>query len=341
MLRPDIQVLDFTARDWLRLSDIFRPEPSSRAEPSSGSVERAGVMAVRSGDRVVKLLSFKRGRLPLPAADEPASAKALASANDATFALVASQTALEQLGDRFARRLERGQLFHAQLEAFVAALRELELEGELELWPTPFRDWPVPTERALGSALELLCPEGKVVVVGAFDGGELYTAAALRRAGTGVDFVLGPDRLREDMGLLSGDFSRDYRYLGGAVEARLGPVAVGCYAELRTFRTLSRSSEPGAWARAVAARDVVLTPVTRGVALPLGVDAGRAALALAQKLAQRFGGFERFSGGFERFGAPPLAPAFERAYAFVEGDLRRYLGFDPWRLLVSFFRVEA
>jgi len=329
MFTADIQVLDFTTQDWQRLADIFRaPGPTPTAVPPGG------LIAVRHGDRIVKLISTTRGRLPPPEAglSVDTSAGALARAHGATFAAIISSTGLEQMGDRIARRLLPAQTFHGQLEAFVAGMRELEQEGEVQLWPTPFADWPVPTERALGAALDLVCPEGKSLVLGAFERGELYTAVALRRRAAGFDCVMGPDRLRRDMGLLSGDFSRDYRYLGTAAEARLGPIAVGCYAELRTFRRLSAASEPGAWATAVAARDVVLTPVTRGVALPLGVDAGRAAFAFAKSLAARFGALDGLSKA-------SIAPAFGRAYAFVEGDVRRYLGFDPWRLLSGWFRT--
>jgi len=116
----------------------------------------------------------------------------------------------------------------------------------------------------------------------------------------------------------------------------LGPVAVGCYAELATFRRLASDTQPGAWASAVATRDVVLTPVTAGLAVPLGVDAGRALLSLAKGLAGRFGIFDTLR-------APTslgLGPKLERAYAFVENDVRRYLGFDPWRVLTRWFRVQ-
>jgi hypothetical protein len=283
---------------------------------------------------VIKVSSTVRGRLAPPEAAH-ATAEALGLEHGGSFAVVFSTSALEQFGDRFARRLSRGQSFHAQVEAFVAAMRELEQEGEVELWPYSFADWPIPTERAFENALDLVCPEGKTIVIGAFDAGELYTALCLRRRGAAFDAVMGPDRVRRDMGLLAGDFSRDYRYLGAAVEARLGPVAVGCYAELDTFRRLAGASEPGAWAGAVAARDVVLTPVTPGIAVPLSVDAGRAVLSLAKGFASRLG----IGGGLH---APSsLGPHLSRAYAFVESDVRRYLGFDPWRMLTRWFGEQA
>lgn len=330
MFSADVQVLDFTAQDWLRLPQLFRQSPEPPAAPPGAG----GIIAVRQGDRVVKVVSTVRGRLPPPEAGS-ASAEALARQHGGSFGVVLSTTALEQLGDRFARRLSREQSFHAQVEAIVAGMRELEQEGEVQLWPSSFAEWPIPTERAFASALDLLCADGKVLLIGAFDAGELYTALCLRRRGNAFDMVMGPDRLRSDMGLLSGDFSRDYRYLGAAVEARLGPLAAACYAELSTFRRLAGQTEPGAWASAFASRDVVLTPVSPGLAVPLGVDAGRAALALAKSVVSRFGVLQGLR-------APSLfGSRLEQAYAFVENDVRRYLGFDPWRVLGNWFRVQA
>jgi hypothetical protein len=328
MFSADLQVLDFTAEDWLRLPQVFTSRSKSPTRSSGG------IIAVRRGDRIVKMISTLRGRLPPPEAGQ-ASAQTLAEQHQASFAIVLSTTALEQLGDRFARRLERGQSFHAQVEAFVGGMRELEQEGETELWPTRFADWPLPTERAFESALDLLCSDGKALVLGAFEDGALYTAVALRRRGRALDVIMGPDRLRRDMGLLSGDFTRDYRYLSAAVEARLGPIAAGCYAELDTFQRLAADPAPGAWASAVAARDVVLTPVTPGLAVPLSIDAGRAALSFARGALERFGVLQGLRGKTQ------LGGTLERAYAYVESDVRHYLGFDPWRLLTSWLGGRA
>jgi hypothetical protein len=329
MFTSDVQVFDFTAQDWLRLPELFRQPARSATPPPAGG----GVVCVRDGQRIVKVTSLARGRLPPPESGT-ASAEQLGREHDASFVVVLSTTGLEQFSDRFARRLSRGQSFHAQLEAFVSAMRELEREGHVELWPGAFADWPIPTERAFENALDLVCPDHKVLVLGAFDAGELYTAICLRRRGPAFDTIMGPDRLRRDMGLLSGDFSRDYRYLGAAAEARLGPIAVGCYAELTTFRRLAGDTTPGAWASAVAARDVVLTPVTPGVAVPLGVDAGRAVLSFAKGLAGRFGLFDSLPT------PTSLGPRLSRAYSLIENDVRRYLGFDPWNMLTRSFKVR-
>jgi len=61
---------------------------------------------------------------------------------------------------------------------------------------------------------------------------------ALRRRTFGFDLVLGPDEVRADMGLLAGDWRRDYRHLALAIEQRVGPIAFGAYAQAATFRKL-------------------------------------------------------------------------------------------------------
>ncbi len=185
----------------------------------------------------------------------------------------------------------------------------------------------MPKRRVLTRVLDALCPDGKCLAFAAFSGGELFTAIVLRRRGQGFDSILGPDDLRREMGLTSGDFRRDYRYLARAIERRAGPLAIGCYGEIETLRALGRDPSPGAWAAAVAARDVILSPVTPAVALPLGVDVGRAAYRAVRDLAERMGANAWFGPD------SPFAPALERVRGLGREDLQALLGFDPWQLL--------
>src|SRR5688572_13244856 len=99
MFSADVQVLDFTAQDWLRLPDLFRKPGGGAPAASAG-----GILAVRQGGNVVKVVSTLRGRLPPPWAGQ-ATAEALAREHGASFAVVFSTVALEQLGDRFAQRM--------------------------------------------------------------------------------------------------------------------------------------------------------------------------------------------------------------------------------------------
>jgi hypothetical protein len=125
------------------------------------------------------------------------------------------------------------------------------------------------------------------------------------------------------MGLLAGDWRRDYRHLARAVEDRAGPPAFGCFAEVSTIRKLEVDPNPGAWARAVAVRDVILSPLPAALAIPLGVDAGWAALSALKNIAER---------------VDPLgivAPSIQalRDLTTGERDVKSVFGFHPLELL--------
>jgi hypothetical protein len=176
------------------------------------------------------------------------------------------------------------------------------------------------------SALDALCPSGSALVLGVFEAGELATCLVARRGERGFDALIGPSELRAEVGLLSGDFRRDYRYLSSAVERSIAPLALGCHGELSTFRRLAQSELPGAWSKAVAGRDIVLSPAPPIIALPLGLDLGRAAFAGLRLLADRAGVSGMLGGVGARLGRSPGLSAVER-------DLSAWLGFDPLKLL--------
>ncbi|HMJ09850.1 MAG TPA: hypothetical protein VK524_00520, partial [Polyangiaceae bacterium] len=237
------------------------------------------------------------------------------------------------LMDRFGERLRPEQDLLSQALLFVAVMRELEGEGLLNVWPWHLSQWPVPHERLLLRGLDSLCPSGKAAVLGVFEHGELATCLAARRRGTGFDYLLGPDELRRDMGLVSGDWTRDYRHLAAAVEQRVAPLSFGCFGEYQTFRNLAEDGGPGAWAEAVASREIILSPFASAVAIPLGFDLGRAAVIAAQKIAGRFGA---------RYWPSPTgsaAPARERMERLpvFDSNIRELLGFDPLAVLRKLF----
>lgn len=365
MLSRDVRLEGFTTADWVRLADVVRPGAESlgarrarrvrleaetalphvavdaeQVTPDSGSVgagpsgrpsgrRSGGIIAVTTGQRLRKLLSTRDGRLHPKHEPWPESLEALARRHDARWAAELHTGALEDLMDRFADRLRRDQDLLAQMLELMGVLRELESEGALSFWPWRLSQWPVPKERMLLRAFDALCPNGKAVLLGVFEAGELATCLAARRSGTGFDYLVGPAELRPEMGLLSGDWTRDYRHLVRVVETRVAPLAIGCFGELDTFRRLAGTSSPGAWAEAVAARDIILSPVVAALAIPLGVDVGRAALVTLRGLAERVG-----ARAF--FGADgPFLPALERVerLPLFDRDLRRLFGFDPFALL--------
>lgn len=339
MLTRDVRFEGFTHAQWVLLGEAFRPVTLSAARavgeesPAAGAVALAsssgGVVAVTTGSALRKLVSTRLGRLDPRAEPWPAPLAELAARHGARWALELPTGSLEELADRFAERLKPEHDFLAQVLELFAVVKELEAERALSVWPWRVGEWPLPNERAFARALDLSCPDEKAIVLGVFDGGELATCLVARRRGNAFDRLVGPDELRTEMGLLSGDFRRDYRHLVAAVERTIAPVGLGCFAELATLRALAGSREAGAWARAVAAQDVVIAPWTPGVAVPLGLDVGRVALRGLRTLAESFGASHLLS----REG--PIAQAvlgFERP-PWLDQDLRAFLGFDPLKLL--------
>jgi hypothetical protein len=318
----DVRVEGFSTADWRKLGAVWRP---AQAPPSRG-----GVIAVTTGQRLRKLLSTRRGRLDPRAEPWPAPLGEVAARHGARWALHVHAGALHEVAERFGRRLRPEHEAIDQLLLLLGAVRELEQEGALLAWPHRVASWPIPHPALVTRAFDLFCPDGRAVLLGVFEGGELATCLAARRRGSGFDLLLGPDAFRPEMGLLSGDWTRDYRHLARAAERRLGPLAVGCFGELRSLQRLAApAAPPGAWAAATASRDVVLAPVSPVLAVPFAVDAGRATLAAAR-------GFVRAIRSSTWLGSDALLESVTARVGQVGRlgpDLRSVLGFDPLALL--------
>lgn len=338
MFTRDVSLEGFTHEQWSKLGQVFRaldaPPPS--AEPDT-SHPMGGVVAVTTGSRLRKLVTTRVGRVELHEQPWPESLESLAARHGARWAAEITTGALDELMDRFGERLAPGQDYLAQALEWLAIVRELEAERAITLWPWRTSEWPVPSERAVARALDLLCPSDKALVLGVFEHGELSTCLVARRRGTGFDRLVGPDELKREMGLLSGDFRRDQRHLAAAVERRVAKIAVGCYGELSTFRRLAGTRESGAWARAVAAQEIVIAPWMPAVALPLGLDAGRAAFRGLRDIATQLG----FGHFLSREGPLGLALQGLERPPWLGDDVRQFLGFDPWDLLVKLFARDA
>jgi hypothetical protein len=180
-------------------------------------------------------------------------------------------------------------------------------------------------------AIDSLCPDGHTMVLGLFRAGDLWTAAVARRRGQGFDVLAGPEDARIRMGLLSGDWRRDYRHLARAVEEQYAPVAMGCFAEVDRFRELQVDARPGAWGRAAVVRDVVLSPMPVGIRLALGADGARFAFDSFRTVIGNSEAFHRFE--------PYLARARKRiGNAAGDRDVSGTLGFDPLAALRALLR---
>lgn len=327
MLTVDVRFEGFSGESWQRLLDVWKPRASPEREATR---PRGGLLAVQDGGRLRKLLHTQRGRLelsptwPLPLAE-------LAELHDASWAILATTGALEEIMERFGTRAARTDDMTMQLLKLANIVREMMIEGALEMWPRRLKGFPLPNEAVVRRTMDSICPSPQALVLGLFKGGDLWTALAARRRGPGFDVISGPEELRQEMGLLSGDWRRDYRHLARAVEFRYAELAFGCFAEVDTFRALLVDPRPGAWSRAVAVRDVVLSPVPSAVGLALGVDGARFA----------FEGLRRASGRLDVFGVlDPMLTMVRSTLGTAVGDrdVTTTLGFDPMAALRALLR---
>jgi hypothetical protein len=332
VLAADVRFEGFTQSDWSRFLSLFRPRARSGKERDPERPQ-GGIVAVHSPDRLRKLVHTQAGRLRLDdvAADWPMRPEELARRHNASWALLIEAGVLESVMEKLGARLRRGDDLTAQTLLLASLVREEMHAGRIALWPARLAGLPVPSQGVIDRTLDAVCPRGQAVVVGLFDAGELWTSIVLRRGEAGTfDRILGPDEIRRDMGLLAGDWRRDYRHLARAAARRVGPLALGVFSEVGIFRQLEVDPTPGAWARAVAIRDVILSPVPVALTLPLGVDAGRAAFSALRGLAERAQGL----GALSPFVAAAREVISDVATSVgLEPSERGLFGFDPLEIL--------
>jgi hypothetical protein len=323
VLTPDARFEGWTADDWMRFLHLWKPRATAEREPMR---PRGGIIAIHDGRRVRKLLHTEAGRIEVPRTPWPIPLSELAEVHRASWALSAHVGALDEIMERFGARARRGQDLVAQGLELVAVVREMMFEGAIDHWPRRLRGIPPPSDAMVRRAMDSLCPAGHALALGMFKDGELWTAFVARRRGANFDVIAGPDELRREMGLLAGDWRRDYRHLVRAVEERYAPLAFGCFSEVETFRQLQVDARPGAWSRAMLVRDIVLSPIPMAVGLALGVDGARFAFENLRIVTNKLDPF-----GF----LDPVLRGVRARLGSAAGDrdVSGTLGFDPMAAL--------
>lgn len=327
MLTTDVRFEGWTTESWSRFLSLWKP----RAEPErEANRPRGGLFVVHDGKRIRKMLHTKRGRIA-PDDSFPPDLTELAGLHRASFAVSVEMGALEEIMDDFGARLSRHDDLLSQSLKLLASVRESMQTGKLELWPRRLAGVPVPTEGMIQRALDALCADGHVILLGLFEEGALWTALCLRRRGNEIDVIAGPEDLKHAVGLLSGDYRRDYVHLARVCGEMYGPLSFGCFSDVSTFRKLQVDPEPGAWTRAAVVRDLVLSPVPAGVGLALGFDGARLAFDNLRIVTERI----------DRFGLLDGAMRLARKQAskmLDEKDVSATLGFDPLAVLRALLR---
>lgn len=327
VLTTDIRFEGWTTESWGRFLSLWKP----RAEPArEANRPRGGLFVVHDGKRVRKILHTKRGRIA-PDEDYPFELADLAERHRASFGVALEMGVLEDVMDDFGARLSREDDLTSQSLKLLASMREAMQTGRLELWPRRLAGVPVPTEGMIVRALDALCADGHVILLALFEDGALWTALCLRRRGNEFDVIAGPEDLKQTVGLLSGDFRRDYVHLSRVCEEMYGPLSFGCFSDVETFRKLQVDPEPGAWSRAAVVRDLVLSPVPAAVGLALGFDGARLALDNLRIVTERI---DRFGilDGMMRVARKQVGKVLS------DKDVSATLGFDPLAVLRALLR---
>lgn len=338
MISRHLRFEGFDARSWTNLLSLFAPglpdrmgEEASdtdvpetdvgeaKAEPDAGTL-----VILRADDgRVLKAFHTRRGRVRDLRYDGPQDLERVAKAYHSQRALELREGVLDELAEAMATRLERSDDYATQWLVVARIIRELTEAGKIHSWPRPVADVPVPTAGMVRRAIDVVLPDEHALVVALWENGAPWTAFALRRRDGAIDLVAGPDMILRWTGPLGGDWRRDHRIVATSVSRAVAPVHVGLFAEARTIRELLRTPDAGAWARAVAVRDIIIHPTPPYVAVALGADAAR---AVARTTSRWLGGFDALK---------PLAPmaAYLRGRITEVGSVTAVLGFDPLRAL--------
>lgn len=340
MISEHLRFEGFDSRSWTNLISLFAPNVVSRLQTEAAESDapeaddepsaRVGglVVVLDDRDRVLKAFHTRRGHvrdLEYPGADGLAE---LAAHHGAARCVVLREGVVEEITERIARRMDRGDDYVAQLLICARAIREMSEAGLLLTYPRTMGNVPIPTMGMVRRALDTVLPDEHAMVVVIWNGSTPWTGMVLRRNRGAIDLVAGPDLIARWTGPLGGDWRRDYRVICEAVTETVAPVHLGLFTDLGTARELLRDYEPGTWARAVAVRDVIIHPTPPYVAVALGADAARRA---AQETA-------RWLGGIDTLGQLAPLAHYVRGRVAEIASVSRTLGFDPLELLALYLR---
>lgn len=289
MFDPHVRFEGFTHEDWRRLGELVvspavdDPPAGSESPRESAPLLRSGVVAVRRGPQLVKLVDLRHGRRPIEPADqvEARQPARLARRRGVRWAAVLDVGVMERIMDELGRRARPEDDFGGQLRTLGMAAGHEVGQGRLQLgWVGLGGRWLGSLEggwlamatgqltRAIGGLAERICPPGRVAMLTTFAAGSLWTALVVRRGDRGVDAVVGPELLREHLRSPSGDLVADHRAACRVVEAELGPLSAALSARHDGIRRLATLPGWAPWSRAFAAQELVFEPRPTVLATP-------------------------------------------------------------------------
>ena len=342
MISADLKFEGFDSRSWTNLVSLFSPgikdkiegpaaqsdDPALRRGSSANGRRGSLVVIVDADERVLKAFHSSRGRVTDLDYGSLVDLGNVCEDYASQRCIVLREGVMEEIAERLATRLQRGDDYVTQWLVLARLFREMREAGLVRLYPDPLANVPVPAPGTVRRALDVVLPDDHSLVAMLWDRGHPWTSIAMRRRHGAIDFVAGPDLISRWTGPLGGDWRRDQRVVVDAASRFLAPVHLGIFGEASTVRRLLRSGDPGAWAAAVAVRDVVVNPTPPYVAVAIGADAVR---GVARKTA-------RLLGGFDPLGALAPITSLVRARVAEVSSVSETLGFDPLEVLRNVLR---
>jgi len=329
VLSTNLRVTGFDAVTWGRFISLFE---SRRRRARDDHRNSYGVVVVVEDPNGGACAAFIGDRGPI-ACDQYKSRADLAglcAEHGVRRGIALKLGTIEELTERATPQMLRTDDYAGQWLALLAAARELEREGALYFWPEPRNVVPLPTPQLVTRALDVVLPDEHSFVAALWEDAELWTALVLRRRGGQFDLIGGPELVLDTVGPLSGDFRRDHRAVSRAISTSIAPLQLGIYTQRRRFERLLREAEPGAWAKAVALREIIIDPSPAYVNIAVGADALR---ATARRTGELLGGID-----FLSFLEPWTRYAREQISHVT--SVSGLLGFNPLQVLARRLRAN-
>lgn len=325
MLSSELRVTGFDSTTWARLLSLVG------AGASETRTAHSGTLVLVEDAQGAACAAFVTQQGPIAASDYTGRADLplLCERAGAQRAIVVRQGAIEELTERAATRVLGSEDYAAQWLGLLSAARELEREGALYFWPERNR-LPLPSPAVLARAVDTVLPDERSMLVVLWDDAEPWTAILLRKRAGEIDLVAGPEFVLDAVGPLGGDYRRDHRVVARAIGEAVAPVHFGIFAQRSRFERLLRNPEPGAWAKAVALREIIIDPTPTYVHVALAADALR---ATARQTSRYLGRLD-----FLAFAQP--AARYAREQIMHVASVTGLLGWNPLEVLASRLRAR-
>lgn len=289
MIDRDLQFGGFSAEQWIRLMSLWMPESTSTAASTTRAQAAAGTVFVILDDdnRVVTALHTQRGPIEPSASVNMTNPQSVCEHYGAARAFVMRDGAMETLVERAAMQTSMRDNYVGQWIGLLSAARSLAAEGQIRSWPESIASWRIPSAYSVARGLDAILPDSTCLTLVLWKEQSVWTSLCLSKRAGVIEHLVGPETLANWSGPLGGDYRRDYRPIARAISKNLAPLHLGVFAEETLFRQLLRDPSPGAWARAIAVRDVIVYPAPGYISVAVGADAMRAvaqrsALALSR-----------------------------------------------------------